>query len=104
MLMYEMISVYLQEKKRCSAKRSSIRLHSWFEQTNITLEHILLFTYMWINKFSQTAILVELGITSSNYVLLDKFLQRVCEESLKTPDQEQVIILNCEFVSCTHIL
>ncbi|XP_054708313.1 uncharacterized protein LOC129218129 isoform X1 [Uloborus diversus] len=69
------------KRKSCS-KRCSIRRGSWFELTNITLEQILAFCYMWINGFSQDQIISESGISAAAYVWLNKFCTRVCKEIL----------------------
>ncbi|GBM03694.1 hypothetical protein AVEN_134921-1 [Araneus ventricosus] len=71
----------MASKRNCS-RRCSVRQGSWFELTNMTFEQILAFSYMWINRFSQSQILSETGISSATYISWNKLNRRVCEEVL----------------------
>ncbi|KAF8790804.1 hypothetical protein HNY73_005767 [Argiope bruennichi] len=71
----------MASKRNCS-RRCSVRQGSWFELTNMTFEQILAFTYMWINRFSQSQILSETGISAATYISWNKLNRRVCEEVL----------------------
>lgn len=71
-----------QATKRNCSRRCSVRQGSWFELTNMTFEQILAFSYMWINRFSQSQILSETGISSATYISWNKINRRVCEEVL----------------------
>lgn len=77
-----MFIFYMLQDKTCIGKRASVRVGTWFEESNLTLQQILIFTYMWLNKFSKARILLEMSVSAVNYVKLDKFHRRVCEESL----------------------
>lgn len=70
------------QDKTCIGKRTSVRMGTWFEESNLTLQQVLIFTYMWLNKFSKARILLEMSMSAANYVKWDKFHRRVCEESL----------------------
>ncbi|CAL1295641.1 unnamed protein product [Larinioides sclopetarius] len=72
----------MMETKRNCSRRCSVRQGSWFELTNMTFEQILAFSYMWINRFSQSQILSETGISSATYISWNKLNRRVCEEVL----------------------
>lgn len=71
----------LQEKK-CVRSRCSVRSGTWFEESNMTLTQILIFTYMWLNKFKKDQIILELNISSTCYVKCDKFNRRICAASV----------------------
>lgn len=71
---------YALQDKTCIGKRCSVRVGTWFEESNLTLQQILIFTYMWVNKFSKAKILLEMSMSAMNYVKLDKFNRRVCDE------------------------
>ncbi|GFY64218.1 SWIM-type domain-containing protein [Trichonephila inaurata madagascariensis] len=72
----------LMATKRYCSRRSSVRQGSWFELTNMAFEQILTFCYMWINKFSQSQIISEIGVSSATYISWNKLNSRVCEEVL----------------------
>ncbi|GFT37857.1 SWIM-type domain-containing protein [Nephila pilipes] len=72
----------LMASKRYCSRRSSVRQGSWFELTNMTFEQILTFCYMWINRFSQSQIISETGVSSATYISWNKLNRRVCEEVL----------------------
>lgn len=67
------------QDKTCIGKRASVRVGTWFEESNLTLQQMLIFTYMWLNKFSKARIVLEMSISAVNYVKWDKFHRRVCE-------------------------
>jgi len=48
----------------------SIRKGSWFEQSNMTLEEILKFTYWWCQGLDQEQIKKQLKIIPNTYVLI----------------------------------
>ena len=58
---------------------TSIRKGSWFEQSNMTLEEILKYTYWWCRDLDQVPIKHELGLSSSTIVDWDSFCREVCE-------------------------
>lgn len=71
------------QDKTCIGKRASVRVGTWFEESNLTLQQMLIFTYMWLNKFSKARIVLEMSISAVNYVKWDKFHRRVCESLIE---------------------
>ncbi|KAJ8049109.1 hypothetical protein HOLleu_01702 [Holothuria leucospilota] len=60
----------------------SIRKHSWFEKSNLSLGQLLQFTYWWSRNVSQDLMEHELGISSATCVDWCNFAREVCEEYL----------------------
>ena len=61
----------------------TLRKGSWFEQSNMTLEEILKFTYWWCQDLDQAQIKHELGISSNTAVDWDMFCRETCEVTLE---------------------
>ena len=59
-----------------------VRKGSWFEQSNMTLEEILKFSYWWSQDLDQAQIVHELGLSSRMGVHWDSFCREVCEVTI----------------------
>ena len=69
--------------RKCN-KKVSVRKGSWLEGSHMSLEQILLFTYMWVWKFEQQIIMRECRIGSPNTVVdWCNFCREVCATVLE---------------------
>lgn len=59
-------------------KKISVRIGSWFENHKLTLEKIVLITYFWVYKVSETFVRHELEIASQTVVDWYNFSREVC--------------------------
>ena len=73
-------------RRRTNSKRHkvelSIRAGSWFEQSKMTLEEILKYSYWWCQELDQAQIRHELGLATHTGVDWDSVCREVCEISL----------------------
>jgi len=76
-------------KWRCQRKipkphdiRLSLRHGSWFSNSNMTLEEIIEFTYLWCQGLTQKQIQQEVGCVDKTSVDWANFCREICEESL----------------------
>ena len=60
----------------------SVRKGSWFEQSNVTLEEILKFSYWWSQDLDQAQIVHELGLSRRTGVDWDSFCRELCEVTI----------------------
>lgn len=67
------------KRHRCER---SIREGSWFENSNMTIEKVLKFTYWWCQDLNQWQIKQQLGLGSHTVVDWDMFCREVCEVAL----------------------
>lgn len=67
------------KRHRCER---SISEGSWFENSNITIEEVLKFTYWWCQDLNQWQIKQQLGLGSHTSVDWDMFCREVCEVAL----------------------
>ena len=67
------------KRHRCER---SIREGSWFENSNMTIEEVLKFTYWWCQDLNQWQIKQQLGLGSHTAVDWDMFCREVCEVAL----------------------
>lgn len=76
---------------RCSnkacGKKVSIRHGSWFSDSNLTLENIVLLTYFWVYRVEQELVEHELGISHSTIVDWYNFSREVCLSILELNSQ-----------------
>ena len=67
---------------RCSnkacGKKVSIRQGSWFSNSNLTLETIVLLTYFWVYRTEKEFVKHELGISRTTFVDWYHFSREVC--------------------------
>lgn len=63
--------------KSCS-KKVSLRHNSWFSNSNLTLENILLITYFWVYRSSEEFVIHELSICKQTIVDWYNFCREVC--------------------------
>ena len=74
-------------RKRANNKRHkstvSIRKGSWFEQSNLTLEEIIKFTYWWSEGLTQEQIKKQLHINPNTAVDWDMFCRETCEVTIQ---------------------
>ena len=74
-------------RKRANNKRHkstvSIRRGSWFEQSNLTLEEIIKFTYWWSEGLTQEQIKKQLHINPNTAVDWDMFCRETCEVTIQ---------------------
>lgn len=61
---------------------TSIRAGSWFEQSNLSIEEVIKFTYWWSRGLQQWQIKEELGLGSHTAVDWDMFCRELCEVRL----------------------
>jgi transposase-like protein len=57
----------------------SIRKNTWFEQSNMTLEEILKFTYWWTVGLKENQIITQLRLSANTAVDWSMFCREVCE-------------------------
>ena len=62
--------------------RLTIRTDTFFSKSNMTLEEIVQFIYLWVHGNSQDTIAHELGTSSNTDVDWASFCREVCEETL----------------------
>ena len=78
-------------RSRINSKRHkvelSIRASSWFEQSKMTLEEILKYSYWWCQELDQAQIRHELGLATHTGCDWDSFCREVCEISLMEESQ-----------------
>lgn len=60
----------------------SIREGSWFEQSNLSIEEVVKFTYWWTQGLEQWQIKQQLGLGSHTAVDWDMFCRELCEVTL----------------------
>ena len=53
---------------KCHKSTVSIRKGSWFEQSNLTLEEIIKFTYWWLEGLTQEQVKKQLHINRNTAV------------------------------------
>ena len=84
-------------RRRLNGKRHkvemSIRAGSWFEQSKMTLEEILKYTYWWCQGLDQAQIRHELGLATNTGVDWDSFCREVCEIVLMAASESTSYIL-----------
>lgn len=69
--------VWRCSNKSCN-KKISIRTGSWFEKHKLTLEKVLLITYFWVYKASESFVRHELDIASQTVVDWYNYSREVC--------------------------
>ena len=73
-------------RKQIGRKRhrteKSIREGSWFEQSNLSIEEVVKFTYWWTQGLQQWQIKQQLGLGSHTAVDWDMFCRELCEVTL----------------------
>ena len=72
----------------CSHKKVSIRQGSWFSNSNLTLETIVLLTYFWVYRTEQEFVKHELGISHTTIVDWYNFSREVCISILENFSQK----------------
>ena len=74
-------------RKRANGKRHksnvSIRKGSWFENSNLTVEEVLKFTYWWTEGLTQEQIKKQLHINPNTAVDWDMFCRETCEVTIQ---------------------
>lgn len=79
-------------RKRANNKRHkstvSIRKGSWFEQSNLTLEEIIKFTYWWSEGLTQEQIKKQLHINANTAVDWDMFCRETCEVTIQKKSEK----------------
>ena len=65
--------------KKLHRVEKSIRERSWFEQSNLTMEEVLKFTYWWCQGLQQWQIKQLLGLGTHTAVDCDMFCRELCE-------------------------
>ena len=68
-------------RKRHRVERS-IRGGNWFENSNLSVEEVIKFTYWWCLGLDQWQIKLQLGIRSHTAVDWDMFCRELCEVTL----------------------
>ena len=66
----------------------SIRKGSWFEQSNMTLEEIVKFTYWWSEGLDQEKIKKQLKINPTTSVDWDMFYRETCQVTLESQSEK----------------
>ena len=61
---------------------ATIRKDTWFENSNMTLEEIVKFTYWWTTGMDQYQIMQQLSLATHTGVDWDSFCREVCEITL----------------------
>ena len=74
--------------KKCG-KKVSLRSNSWFSNSNLSLENIILITYFWVYRSSEDFVIHELGISNKTIVDWYNFCREVCETILES-DRKQI--------------
>ena len=74
-------------KHRCER---SIRYMSWFEQSNLTLEETMKFTYWWSCDNTQEQIRKQLQLGSHTAVNWDMFCRETCEVVMMNAENKQI--------------
>ena len=79
-------------RKRANNKRHkstvSIRKGSWFEQSNLTLEEIIKFTYWWSEGLTQEQIKKQLHINANTAIDWDMFCRETCEVTIQKKSEK----------------
>ena len=77
-----------QSGNRHHKQALSIRKGTWFEQSNLTLEEVLKFTYWWCQDLSQWQIRRQLNINPNKAVDWDSFCRKTCEITMLQKSEE----------------
>ena len=68
--------------------RISIRTGTFFSKSNLTLEEIIQFFYLWVNGYSQDLINHVLGTSNKTDVDFASFCREVCETSIMNSNEQ----------------
>lgn len=74
---------------KCKTSRS-VRCGSWFAKSKLSLKNIVLFTYMWVHKFSHVQVMRETGMSSRTVVDWYNFCREVCCTLIDSLEVEQI--------------
>ena len=73
-------------RKQIGQKRhrteKSIREGSWFEESNMSIEEVIRFSYWWCQGLQQCQLKLQLGLGSHTAVDWDMFCRELCEVTL----------------------
>ena len=84
------VGMYKTSNNKRHKSTVNIRKGSWFEQSNLTLEEIIKFSYWWSEGLTQEEMKKQLHINPNTAVDWDMLCQETCEVTIQRNSEKSV--------------